>query len=184
MSKLPQLPVLSSVLMLSILIASPASALAQHDDASPLDWENPGVIGLNKEPAHCTLMPYASVEAALAGRREGSRFYRSLNGKWRFNWVRKPADRPKGFYKPGYDVSGWDEIPVPSNWQMHSYGRPIYTNSRRTFRMITIRSVRIGGSSPSQGPGTDVRSSCTSMASRVRSTSGSTVAGSAIARAA
>jgi len=133
MSKLPQSSVLSSLLILSVLIASPATASAEDDDPKPLDWENPGVIGLNKEPAHCTLMPYASVEAALAGRREGSRFYRSLNGKWRFNWVRKPADRPVDFYKVAYDVSGWDEIPVPSNWQMHGYGRPIYTNMRYPF---------------------------------------------------
>ena len=133
MSKLPPSRVLSSLLILSMVASLVTTAWAQEDCPKPFDWENPGVIGLNKERAHCTLMPYASVEAALAGRREGSQFYRSLNGKWRFNWVRKPADRPKDFYKGDYDVSGWDEIPVPSNWQMHGYGRPIYTNMRYPF---------------------------------------------------
>jgi len=129
MSKLPKSLVLSSVMLLSVLVVSAVGLAAQNDCPTlPFDWENPAVIGLNKEPAHCTLMPYADIESALDGRRESSPFYRSLNGKWRFNWVRKPADRPKDFYQTDYDVSQWDEIPVPSNWQMHGYGRPIYLN--------------------------------------------------------
>ncbi len=99
----------------------------------PPDWEDPGVIGLNKEPGHCTLVPYASVENALKCRRENSTFYRSLNGKWKFNWVRKPADRPTDFHKSEYDVSDWAEIPVPSNWQMHGYGQRIYLNTLYPF---------------------------------------------------
>ncbi len=97
------------------------------------DWENPGMIGQNKEPAHCTLIPYPDTEAALVGTRQSSPFHKSLNGKWKFNWVKKPADRPKDFYKLGYDVSDWKEIPVPSNWQLHGYGIPIYTNVQYPF---------------------------------------------------
>ena len=41
-----------------------------------------------------------------------------------FLWLGYPVD----FYKTSYDVSGWKEIPVPSNWEMHGYGTPIYTN--------------------------------------------------------
>ncbi|MHC4394482.1 MAG: beta-galactosidase, LacZ type [Planctomycetota bacterium] len=92
------------------------------------DWENPVMIGLNKEPAHCTLIPYPDIQSALKGERWASPFYKLLNGDWKFNWVRKPAERPQDFYKPGYDVSDWKEIPVPANWQMHGYGIPIYTN--------------------------------------------------------
>ena len=97
------------------------------------DWENPEMVGRNKEPAHCTLVPYPNTAMALQGKREASPFYKSLNGNWKFNWVRKPADRPRDFYKPDYDVSGWKEIPVPANWQMHGYGRPIYLNVRFPF---------------------------------------------------
>ncbi|KPK87110.1 hypothetical protein AMJ80_12480, partial [bacterium SM23_31] len=46
------------------------------------DWENPEMIGQNKEPAHCTLMPYPDMQTALNGMRETSPFYKSLNGKW------------------------------------------------------------------------------------------------------
>jgi beta-galactosidase len=92
------------------------------------DWENPDIVGINKEPGHCTLIPYSDIETALKANRKASSFYRSLNGNWKFHWVRKPADRPRDFYKPGYDVSNWDLIPAPSNWQMHGYGIPIYLN--------------------------------------------------------
>jgi beta-galactosidase len=97
------------------------------------NWENPQVIGINKEPGHCTLVPYQNTESAIQCERQASEFYKSLNGKWKFNWVSKPSDRPVDFYKPGYDVSKWDEIPVPSNWQMHGYGRPIYLNMQYPF---------------------------------------------------
>ena len=92
------------------------------------DWENPEVIGINKEPGHCTLIPYSDNRTALKVDRTASPFHKSLNGKWKFHWVRKPADRPIDFYKPEYSISGWREIPVPSNWQMHGYGIPIYLN--------------------------------------------------------
>lgn len=98
------------------------------------DWENPRKIGQNKEPAHCTLIPYGDIKTALKGKREASRFYKSLNGNWKFHWVLKPADRPKNFYKSNFNVSGWETIPVPSNWQMHGYGRPIYLNVRYPFK--------------------------------------------------
>ena len=97
------------------------------------DWENPQIFRMNKEPAHCTLLPHTSVEAALSGRREASPFFQSLNGKWKFHWARKPAERPIDFYQPTYDVSQWKEIAVPSCWQLQGYGIPIYTNVTYPF---------------------------------------------------
>ncbi len=97
------------------------------------DWEDPMMIGKNKEPAHCTLMPYPDTKTALMGTREASPFHKSLNGNWKFHWVEKPAEASKDFYKPDYDVSAWDDIPVPGNWQLHGYGIPIYTNVTYPF---------------------------------------------------
>lgn len=97
------------------------------------DWENPRMFDRNKQPAHCTLMPYPDIESALQTDRQDSPFYKSLNGNWKFKWSNKPADRPKDFYKPDYGVSGWKEIPVPSNWQLQGYGIPIYSNIRYPF---------------------------------------------------
>ena len=98
------------------------------------EWENPEVFGRGKETAHCTLLPYADAEEAIVGTREACPYYKSLNGKWKFKWVRKPDERPVDFYKTDYDVSGWDETNVPSNWQMEGYDIPIYTNARYPFR--------------------------------------------------
>jgi beta-galactosidase len=56
-----------------------------------------------------------------------------LNGNWKFHWVGTPEARPVDFHKPEFDVSGWKEIPVPSNWQLHGYGKPLYTNSEYPF---------------------------------------------------
>ena len=97
------------------------------------DWENPVMIGRHKEPAHCTYIPYADIETALKNDPAQSPFYQSLNGIWKFNWVRKPADRPINFYQDDYDVSQWDDIIVPSNWQLQGYGIPIYTNVKYPF---------------------------------------------------
>ena len=108
-------------------------AQARTAGPSTPEWEKPEVVGINKEPGHCTLVPYSNLRRALKLDRTQSRLYMSLNGDWKFNWVEKPADRPAEFYKPGYDVGKWAEIPVPANWQMHGYGIPIYTNVRYPY---------------------------------------------------
>ena len=51
-----------------------------------------------------------------------------LNGTWKFHYVGNPSQRPTNFADPEFDVSSWDELPVPSNWQLHGYGAPAYTN--------------------------------------------------------
>ena len=89
------------------------------------DWENETVFAVNKEPGHATFVPFASV-AEMQGdpsyrrpwvRNRSSR-YMLLNGMWKFHWVKSPDERPADFYRERYDVSAWDEIPVPSNWEI------------------------------------------------------------------
>jgi beta-galactosidase len=98
------------------------------------DWENPKVFEINKEAPHATLFPYESKELALTNNKNNSNYYQSLNGNWKFNWVRKPADRPMDFYKPDYDDSRWGTIPVPGNWEINGYGIPIYVNQPNEFK--------------------------------------------------
>jgi len=95
------------------------------------DWENPRVFGINKELPHATLTPYPNERAAQSANAQASPFVQSLNGQWKFHWVKQPSERPVDFYKPDYDVSAWKEIRVPSNWEMEGYGTPIYTNAAR-----------------------------------------------------
>ncbi|MEN8225623.1 MAG: glycoside hydrolase family 2 TIM barrel-domain containing protein, partial [Bacteroidota bacterium] len=92
------------------------------------DWENPAIISINKEAAHATSIPYMTEEQAMQHDYDASPWYKLLNGNWKFNWVERPADKPKKFYQPKYDDQAWDLIPVPSNWELQGYGVPIYVN--------------------------------------------------------
>ncbi|RYG64402.1 glycoside hydrolase family 2, partial [bacterium] len=114
------------LLSLTLLLMIQAAA---HSQASlPPEIENSEIIGINKQPWHATLMPYGNVAEALKGKRRESTFARSLNGQWKFNWVKRPELRPVDFYKTDFDDSAWKTIPVPSNWQIEGYGTPIYRN--------------------------------------------------------
>jgi len=102
--------------------------------AVPPEIENPELLGINKEAAHSTLMVYGNQAEALKANRHASSFCQSLNGMWKFNWVAWPQQRPVDFYKLSFDVSGWKEIPVPSNWQVLGYGTPYYRNMGYIFK--------------------------------------------------
>jgi beta-galactosidase len=108
--------------------------------SSKNDWENEKVFAVNKEPGHPTLVPYATEEEMVADaayehpwERTASTRYMLLNGKWKFHWVKAPEERPGNFFKPAYNVSDWEEIDVPSCWEMLGYGTPLYTNITYPF---------------------------------------------------
>ncbi len=102
---------------------------------SPI-WEDEQIFAINKLPGRATFNPYASEAEMLADAEflrtpwvtPKSTVRKSLNGKWKFNLVPEPSQRPLDFMEPGFDASGWDEIPVPSNWEMQGYDHPIYAN--------------------------------------------------------
>ncbi len=114
------------------LAVVPAGAPAQEAPTGK-EWENHELVGLNRERPHATLMPCADAAQALRTPRKESPYCRLLNGDWAFRWAPNPEGRPTGFQAPGYDVSGWKTIDVPSNWEMRGYGTPIYTNIRYPF---------------------------------------------------
>lgn len=92
-------------------------------------WYNqPKVFQENREQAHATLMPYQNIDQAKTGDSHHSPYYQTLNGMWKFAWVKNPAARISGFYDVNFDDSQWKEIPVPSSWQLKGYDYPIYTN--------------------------------------------------------
>lgn len=104
------------------------------------DWENASVFAVNKEPGHATMIPYASEEEMVSDpayarpwERSASSRVLMLNGRWKFHWAKSPGERPKDFWKNGFDVSAWDEIDVPSCWEMKGYGTPLYTNVTYPF---------------------------------------------------
>ena len=88
------------------------------------DWENPGVTQLNRLAAHPPFASWRNSEEARTDR--PSQESRSLNGEWRFAWFPAPEAVPESWLER--DLPDADTVIVPSNWQMHGYDAPIYTN--------------------------------------------------------
>ena len=112
--------------MKRLLILSALALTLQARAQDIHDWENPQVIGINKEAYHTSL--------TLPSRKAEHKEITSLNGQWKFHWAKDPAHRPVEFYREDFDASGWDEITVPGNWQMQGYGMPIYSNWTHPFK--------------------------------------------------
>ncbi|WP_329904861.1 glycoside hydrolase family 2 TIM barrel-domain containing protein [Porphyromonas pogonae] len=108
------------------------SAFAQEKPL--IEWQNQCAVGLNKLSPHTYVWPYEDAsDIAKPGGYENSPFYMSLNGKWKFHWVKNPDNRPKDFYQPSYYTGEWADINVPGNWERQGYGTPIYVNERYEF---------------------------------------------------
>jgi beta-galactosidase len=118
-----------SLVILTAALLSPAAVLAQQ----PNDWENPAVFAINKEPPHAASFPFETRALALGREPSRSTYFLDLDGRWKFHWVRKPADRPVDFYRTDFDDSAWGEIPVPGNWELNGHGIPIYVNITYPF---------------------------------------------------
>ena len=91
-------------------------------------WENPHVLHIGCEKPRAYFIPYEDELKAHKGLRGESEFFRSLNGNWKFKYHDSICKVEDGFYFESFDAGAWDSIPVPSNWQMHGYDRPNYTN--------------------------------------------------------
>ncbi|MBS5215946.1 MAG: DUF4981 domain-containing protein [Clostridiales bacterium] len=100
------------------------------------EWDgHPEISEVNKERARATFYPYASVEAAKTMKKEDSEYYKLLNGTWKFNFS-KLEEKPTDFQGTDFDDSSWDDIQVPSNWNVirnedgtFKYENPMYTNT-------------------------------------------------------
>ncbi len=119
--------------LLIVFVYGPLLMLNAQNNDIYNDIENPAVVGRNKLDPHSFAIPYGNVEQAFADQWEASPWFKSLNGNWKFNWARDPSGRPPGFEAPGFDDLDWEEIPVPSNWELQGYGIPIYVNQPYEF---------------------------------------------------
>jgi beta-galactosidase len=91
-------------------------------------WQNPDIVQVNREKPRATAFSYESEKLAISGKKEMSANFSSLNGTWKFQYSNTPTERPKEFYNTSFDVTGWDNIDVPGNWEFQGYGIPIYVN--------------------------------------------------------
>ena len=98
------------------------------------EWKNPKVNAVNRAPMHANYFAYESADAAKKGVKENSTHFMTLNGTWKFNWVKDADSRPTDFWKVGFNDKGWNDIPVPGVWELHGYGDPIYVNIGYAWR--------------------------------------------------
>ncbi len=98
------------------------------------EWKDPKVNAVNRAPMHTNYFAYESDHAAKKGIKENSANFMTLNGTWKFNWVKDADSRPTDFWKVGFNDKGWNDIPVPGVWELHGYGDPIYVNIGYAWR--------------------------------------------------
>ncbi|WP_053984593.1 glycoside hydrolase family 2 TIM barrel-domain containing protein [Niameybacter massiliensis] len=97
------------------------------------EWQDPTIVQINREPARTYYIPFASCTDALAHHKGLSPYYKLLNGTWKFNYCDTYIDAPSNFHELDYPNDDWATIPVPSNWQLHGYDKPQYTNVNYPF---------------------------------------------------
>ena len=105
------------------------------------EWQSVDSLSLNKEQPHAWFFSFENVEQARKVLPEHSKYWQSLDGEWAFHWAPNPDERPKNFFETSFDVSGWDKVQVPMNWNIYGvqkdgsqkYGTPIYSNQRVIF---------------------------------------------------
>ncbi|PPA69632.1 glycoside hydrolase family 2 TIM barrel-domain containing protein [Jeotgalibacillus proteolyticus] len=97
------------------------------------DWENIEVLHKNRLPERSYFIPYQNTQSAMTNQRGNSENVKSLNGLWKFHYAESPSEAPEGFFQDTEKVREWDDIIVPSCWQMKGYGRPHYTNKQYPF---------------------------------------------------
>ena len=83
---------------------------------------------------HTNYFAYSSSEEAAKADKENSSNFMTLNGIWKFNWVKNADARPTDFYRTDYNDKGWGQMKVPGVWEMNGYGDPIYVNVGYAWR--------------------------------------------------
>ena len=92
------------------------------------EWRNPEINAVNRAPMHTNYFAYESAETAGKGLKENSANFLSLNGTWKFNWVKDADMRPTDFWQTTFNDKGWDDFQVPAVWELNGYGNPLYLN--------------------------------------------------------
>ena len=114
----------------------------QQEAPTGWEWQSPDSVAVNKLQPHAWFFSFRNIEEARKVLPENSSYWKSLDGMWKFHWAPNPDERPKDFFRTDYDVSKWDDIKVPMNWNMaglqrdgkNKYGDPLYSNQRVIFQ--------------------------------------------------
>ena len=85
------------------------------------EWKDPEVNSVNRSAMHTNYFAYASADEAKAGSKEDSQNFMTLNGLWKFNWVRNADARPTNFYQTSFNDKGWDNIKAVSYTHLRAH---------------------------------------------------------------
>ena len=111
----------SKVLSLFLLLSLSASA-----QKLPV-WQDPGVNQQNREPRRAHFFAFESADKAQGDKSASARFL-SMEGMWKFHFVKDHQNAPKDFFSLKFDDSKWVDFPVPGLFELNGYGDKIYKN--------------------------------------------------------
>ena len=94
---------------------TPKSRMIYHED--------PEQLHINTLEKHCYFIPFGTAQDPFDSRENSERF-ELLNGEWDFRYYESIIDLEDDFLSAEFT----EKIPVPSNWQLHGYDKPQYTN--------------------------------------------------------
>ena len=84
-------------------------------------WQDVQVVEVNKEYPRTSFMTYNNRADALSGKFERSKYYRLLNGTWKFYFVDSYKKLPENITDPNTNTDSWDDIQVPGNWEVQGH---------------------------------------------------------------
>ena len=108
-------------------MAALALSNAQAADNAP-EWRNPAVNQQNREARRANFFAFESEPLARVGDKTASSRYLSMEGTWRFCFVKNHQDAPADFFRMGYDDSQWEDFPVPGLFELNGHGDAVYKN--------------------------------------------------------
>lgn len=124
----------NSKLILICLASSLTSLVFGQEKDISFYIENEAVISENKLDAHASFTSYAPKEDSIRfSAQTSTKFHKNLDGEWKFKWVRSPKERSITFMNPTENIDAWENIKVPSNWEVEGFGVPIYVNHQYEF---------------------------------------------------
>ncbi|GHB92881.1 glycoside hydrolase family 2 TIM barrel-domain containing protein [Cerasicoccus arenae] len=95
-------------------------------------WEIPELTHLNRLDMHSGQIPFPTAEGAMSG--EDSPWFACLNGQWKFELFKKPAEVSENMLTTGFDDTAWGDIAVPAEWTLQGlWDQPIYTNVKMPY---------------------------------------------------
>ena len=115
---------IANVSLCLALLAMSSGALAQSESR----WQNVNINQQNREPRRANFFAFENLEKAQSFDKKKSANYLSMEGMWKFNFVKDHNKRPANFFALKYDDSQWKDFPVPGLFELNGYGDATYKN--------------------------------------------------------